>query len=253
MVEDIASISEVWARTFSRVKQEIDVPTVWLAMQAVRPLTIDGNRFIGTIPKDLRYLSMNLDSSEANGAIEQALQEIAGRPLVFHLIDGETIEDWEKEKSDLLVPPADEQFYLDTADLEFSWPMETAPVTSISEGPFAEYRGQETVYRPPLNDPEGPDGFDSWEKLNEFIAQEYKASPSVRYAHGQAKYLLKCARVFSGTIDRLMPRPGEPPDNEKERLLTKSIERLGIVLSLDPLFVSLEIMRYRMIAGKEVF
>ena len=109
-MEATTSLSEIWARTFSRVKQEVDIPTVWLAMQAVRPLTLDGNRFIGTIPKDLRYLAMNLDSNDAAHAIESALADIAGRPLAFHLIEGETVEDWEKEKAELLGEPAPDGF-----------------------------------------------------------------------------------------------------------------------------------------------
>src|SRR5579862_6977387 len=97
-------LSEIWARTFNRVKREVDIPTVWLAMQAVRPLVIENNRFVAAIPADLRYLSMNLDSSETTQAIEDALAEIAGHPLIFHLIKGTTIEDWETEKASMVEP-----------------------------------------------------------------------------------------------------------------------------------------------------
>ena len=101
------SLTEIWARVFDRVRREVAVPTVWLAMQAVRPLTIDGNFFVATLPPESQYLAINLQGFEATTAIEEALQAVTGRVLAFRLIEGQTLADWQREKgagSALAVP-----------------------------------------------------------------------------------------------------------------------------------------------------
>ena len=251
-------LSEIWARTFNRVQREVDIPTVWLAMQAVRPLVVDGNRFVATLPPDLRYLSMNLESSDAAHAIESSLEEIMGRPLAFILIEGQSVEDWEAEKAELL-GGAPMITYDDDGDLEFTeFPVDTtgqpafdAPPSFTPPPPAFGPAPTSTSTPPVYRAVAGDEGFDSWEKLNSYIGHEQKGFPLIRYPHGQARFLMHCAKHISGTMDRLMPPPGAPPDNEQERLLAKSIERLAQGLTLDPFFVSLEIMRYRQSIGRE--
>jgi len=245
-------LSEIWARTFNRVQREVDIPTVWLAMQAVRPIVVDGNRFVATLPPDLRYLSMNLESSDAAHAIESSLEEIMGRPLAFILIEGQTVEDWEAEKAELLGSAPLITFADDDDDMGPEFPVDTSDqlvfkdeeVTSLP--PAFTAAPLTTGFQAPANE-----GFDSWEKLNEYMSHEQKHFPLVRYPHGQARFLLHCARLIAGTMDRMMPGPGQPSDTAQERQLAKSIERLAVGLTLDPLFVSLEIMRYRQLTGRE--
>lgn len=247
MVNESMSLSEIWARTFNRVQREIDIPTVWLAMQAVRPIVVDGNRFVASLPPDLRYLAMNLESSDAAHAIESSLEEIMGRPLAFLLIEGQTVEDWEAEKVELLGTSPFVSFG-SMDDDEDGMPVDASaqsqPTFSAPPPAFKDSPPTYTASVPP-----GTDGFDTWEKLNEFISHEIKHFPNIRYPHGQAKYLLLCVQMMSGTMDRLMP-PGVS-DNNQDRQLVKSIERLATNLTLDPFFVSLELMRYRQSIGRE--
>jgi hypothetical protein len=246
VVNEAMPLSEVWARTFHRVQREIDIPTVWLAMQAVRPIAIDGNRFVATIPQDLRYLAMNLETSDTAHAIESALEEITGRPLAFLIIEGQTLEDWEAEKAEVLGTGP-------VGFVEEDEPTSTLP-PSFSESASSESASTASSVPPPAFAPVAAaagEGFDTWERLNEFIAHEQKHFPLIRYPHGQARYMLVCARMISGTMDRLMPGPGQPSDSGQERQLAKSIERLAANLSLDPFFVSLEVMRYRQLTGRE--
>ena len=42
--------SEIWAGVFKEVRQNLAVPMVWLAMQAAKPLTIDGHFFVAGLP-----------------------------------------------------------------------------------------------------------------------------------------------------------------------------------------------------------
>ena len=47
-----------------------------------------------------------------------------------------------------------------------------------------------------------------------------------------------------------MPPPGAPRDDAQERALAKVIERLSGIVNLDPLFLALELLRYRERHGK---
>ncbi len=51
-------------------------------------------------------------------------------------------------------------------------------------------------------------------------------------------------------MDVQMPPPGAPRDDAQERLLAKTIERLSGIINLDPLFIALELLRYRELQGK---
>ena len=91
--------TEIWARTFDIVRAELAVPTVWLAMQAAKPLAVDGNYFVAALSHQDEYLESHLQTTEATLAIEEALRTITGRVLAFRLIIGDALSDWEAQKA----------------------------------------------------------------------------------------------------------------------------------------------------------
>ncbi len=232
---------EIWAKTADRVRQEIADPTVWLAMRAVQPLVVDGSFFVAALPKHEEYLAVHLLNNQTTTAIEDALQEAAGRILAFRLIIGTSVADWEAEKareagasseaaSDPLLDPF---FDIPTGDLVPSAaPLSQAARTAPAEG------SRETA--------------PTWEKLSERLNQGYKTAPLVKYPHGQAQFVLTAVKVISDTMDVQMPPAGAPRDDAQERALAKVIERLSSIINLDPLFISLELLRYRELHGKNV-
>ena len=78
----------------------------------------------------------------------------------------------------------------------------------------------------------------------------YKTAPYIKYAHGQAQFVLTAVQIISDTMDLLMPAPGLPRDEVQERALARVVERLGTVVNLDPIFLSLELLHYRQLQGK---
>ena len=76
----------------------------------------------------------------------------------------------------------------------------------------------------------------------------YKVAPNVRYPHGQARFVLDIVRYISDTMDVLMP--GGSGDDHNEKMLSKTMERLSSTVNLDPIFLSLELFRYRASRGK---
>ena len=243
--------SEIWARAFDKVRAELDVPTVWLAMQAAKPLTIDGNYFVAGLSHQDQYLASHLQAHQATLAVEEALREITGRILAFRLIEGEALADWEEQKA---------------RDASSSRPAEAPPTflrpDEIAEPPPAFFRSEysrervEEAPAPPSPSyvPSSSDRVVSptWEKLNERLSHGFKSAPFIKYAHGQAQYILTAVKLISDTMDVQMPPSGAPRDDAQERLLIKAIERLGGITNLDPLFLSLELMRFRESQGKNI-
>ena len=227
------SVRELWLRAFNHVRDTVDVATVWLAMQAAVPIAIDGYYFVAGLAADDQYLASNLESSEATAAIEEALQSLTGRVLALRLIEGTTLTDWQAQKPAVTGQAA---------------PAAPAPAaaTNAAPPPASPRPAAEALDIP------APEPAPSWEKLNERLQQGYKAAP-IKYAQGQARFVLRAARLISDTMDSLLPAPGLPLDDAGERALAKSLERLGSIINLDPLFLALEVMRYRQAQGKETF
>ena len=220
-------LKEIWTRVFEIVRRQREMPTVWLAMQAVIPLTIDGNFFVAILPPTSQYLALNLQDNESATAIEDALRTVTGRILAFRLIAGQTVADWEREKLGETAPHIPNQ----------SVPAPAAPAPPAPVPP----RPQKTASR---------EISASWEKLNERLNHGYKTAPYIKYAHGQAQFVLTAVQIISDTMDLLMPAPGLPRDEVQERALARVVERLGTVVNLDPIFLSLELLHYRQLQGK---
>lgn len=230
-----ASIEEIWARVADRVRREVDVATVWLAMDAVNPLTIDGNFFVAALKPGMDYLAINLQGFEATTAIEESLQAVTGRVLAFRLIEGQTLLDWQREKVRTAGSAAPSR-----------------PVASTAPPPTASPTFLPGAVPPPIIQESTRTVYPTWEKLSDRLVQGYKTAPLVKYPHGQARYIMECVQMISDTMDVQMPPPGQPRDDAQERTLAKMLERLGSVTNLDPLFISLELLRYRQRVGKDI-
>jgi len=242
--------TEIWNKTFDIVRREVAMPTVWLAMQAARPLTIDGNYFVAALPVHEDYLAGHLQDNQTATAIEEALRTVTGRILAFRLITGETVADWEAQKA---------------REASTSRPAEAPPTflrpSEIAEPPPAFFRSESSLAPaaapPAAAHTPAPSASTrtvspSWEKLNERLSTGYKTTPYIKYAHGQAQYVLTAMKMISDTMDMIMPPLGAPRDDAQERMLTKTVERLSGIVNLDSLFLALELMRYRESVGKGV-
>ena len=254
---DPAHLREIWARVFNHVRTEVDVATVWLAMQAAVPVTLDGPFFVvGLSDADL-YLASNLEGAEATAAIETALQQITGRVLAFRVIEGTTALHWQAQKPtevgmDVPLP----------APPPAAAPSPTPPPSERERGqnaPSAQSVGGRSVPPPLPSQGEGRGGgsvhahlpvAQTWEKLTENLAAGYKTAPFTKYAPGQARYILRAAQMISDTMDVLLANGGATPDEPGERQLMKVLERFGAVINLDPLFIMLEVLRLRARQGR---
>ncbi len=231
--------SEIWMQVGQRVRAEIADPTVWLAMRAAQPVTIDGNFFVAGLPAQDEYLAVHLLNNQATTAIEDALRDAAGHILAFRLISGTSVADWNAEKAR---EAADEA--ADTLSPEFR-------AEFGGSGDFGD-NGLDSA--PPAGWNAPPEAArevsPTWDKLSERLNHGYKAAPFIKYPHGQAQYVLAAVKLISDTMDVQMPPAGAPRDDTQERALAKVIERLSGIVNLDSFFVALQLFRYREIQGK---
>lgn len=235
--------SQIWANVASRVRQEVADPTVWLALRAAQPLLIDGSFFVAALPPTDEYLAAHLLNAQATTAIEEALRDVAGRILAFRLIIGTSAADWAAEKAreaaGAFVPSAPDHQAAEPPPAFFR--SEATPPPAEMTAPSAA--------RPAAAEP-AREVAQTWEKLSERLNQGYKAAPFIKYPHGQAQFVLTAVKLISDTMDVQMPSAGVPRDDAQERLLAKAIERLSGIINLDPLFIALELLRYRELQGK---
>ena len=234
--------SEIWTKVNERVRREIADPMTWLAMQSAKPLLIDGNFFVAALPPQEEYLSAHLLNNQAAVAIEDALRDAAGRILAFRLIVGSSAADWQAEKA------------AESGDVEETLAGEFRG--SFDDFSPAAPAAPDHAAAPPSASAAPPeakrDVSQTWEKLSERLNLSYKTAPFIKYPHGQAQYVLTAVKLISDTMDVQMPPPGAPRDDSQERALAKVIERLSGIVNLDPLFISLELLRYRERRGKTV-
>ncbi len=233
--------SEIWAKVSDRVRQQIADPTVWLAMRAAKPLLIDGGFFVAALPKQEEYLAVHLLNNQATIAVEDALREAAGRILAFRLIIGSSAADWYAQQQAAEAGDADEEI---PDEFRGGFDDDT-PVG----GTFME--PHRPAGHPAAQEPKR-EASQTWEKLSERLSLGYKTAPFIKYPHGQAQYVLTAVKLISDTMDVQMPPAGAPRDDAQERALAKAIERLSSIVTLDPLFIALELLRYRELHGKNV-
>src|SRR5437016_3876834 len=89
-----AQVERLWKGTTEKVKVRLVLPGVWRAMEAARPLIVEGdNLVLGFAPSRSHEGGLLMDSKN-NNIIERALEEEAGRPLRVRIIEGESLDDW---------------------------------------------------------------------------------------------------------------------------------------------------------------
>jgi hypothetical protein len=84
----------LWRGALEKVKVRLVLPGVWRAMEAARPLVVEGDLLVLGFPASVAHEGGLLRDSKNSNVIERALEEEAGRPLRMRLIEGDTVEDW---------------------------------------------------------------------------------------------------------------------------------------------------------------
>ncbi len=84
---------EVRKRVFTKLPFSL---TVAETLEAVIPITLDGDHFVVGLDLAHSPMASNLAGGQVKNTIENILRQAAGRPICFELIEGTTLEEWQQ-------------------------------------------------------------------------------------------------------------------------------------------------------------
>lgn len=93
-----AALDEFWQRAMSAIKGRIIQPTMWRAIEQMKPLVIEDDTLILGLTTGLAYHASHLTSADRRNAVENVLSEMMGKRTSFRIIEGDTLEEWELTK-----------------------------------------------------------------------------------------------------------------------------------------------------------
>ena len=94
----MADVAQLWSQALPTVKNGVTGVGVWAALNAARPVALEGNVFVLGVPAMESELGGHLRLPAAKRLIEQTMTGLAGSPIQLRVIDGTTQADWDVEK-----------------------------------------------------------------------------------------------------------------------------------------------------------
>lgn len=182
-----ADVQRVWRATLEKVKVRLVLPGVWRAMEAARPLVIDGEAFVLGFPASQSHEGGLLNDSKTNNIIERALEEEAGRPLRLRIIEGDTLDDWLATRS------RDEQ------------------AQAMQKAAQERRRREASVEH-------------GWDGITEQLTRRYAEMPMRQLPQVQAVYLEEAIGVLAEAARRLL---GENATDVDHRSFARVLERVA--------------------------
>jgi hypothetical protein len=144
-------VERIWRATLEKIKVRLVLPGVWRAMEAARPLLIDGDTYVIGYPASLSHEGGLLLDSKTNNIIERALEEEAGRTLRLRIIEGETLDDWRsyqrREEEAAALQKAAQERRRREASVEHGWDSITERLTRrYAEMPLRQLPQMQALY-----------------------------------------------------------------------------------------------------------
>ncbi|MBN1458259.1 MAG: J domain-containing protein [Armatimonadetes bacterium] len=182
------------------------------AMQAAIPITLDEDILVLSMPGSERHLSGHMDTAANRNSIVNALELVTGSRVDFRLIDGSSVEDWQRLKE---------------VEKKAREGVRARNTTRASAG--------SAPARPTVRIGEGP-----WDEVIQRIHRQYQQVPKRQFPQAKARYLREALSWIAATDEELRYQDDFDEDNH-ERALARALERLASVLDLPAIFVALQL------------
>jgi hypothetical protein len=82
------------------------------------------------------------------------------------------------------------------------------------------------------------------EDVSQELHRRHSTLPGRHLCQVRAQFLLDCLDLLKGAVDEITGME-EEPDEVKQKQIDRVIERLANMVEMPPVFVALELMRYR--------
>jgi hypothetical protein len=198
---------EVRKRVFIKLPFSLGVAD---AMEAVVPITLDGENFVCGLSAQDYVLSSHLMADQVRNTIENILRQAAGRTIHFELIEGTTIDDW-----------------LEIRD--------------------RRQRAQEAVIAMARQQDETHHIEDVLNQIVSEIRQNITSTKDRNLPQVKAQLLLDVVPSLADAEEMLF---ADPAAHEARRTMARAIDRIAAFLEIPPFELALEVERYRRIAAK---
>ena len=180
-------LDKLWRWTTDQVKARTTTPALWRALEAAKPITIEGDELIlGFIVSESHQAGLLADNRTRN-TIEQVVESGLKRRLHIQVITGETIQDWEHFKA---AQAEGERLHAQSVQ-QFK--------KEISTG-------------------------DTWDAVSEQLVRKFNTLQHRSLASVQGRFLEEVIEGLAEAYGRLMP---EKPDELEERAFSRALERLA--------------------------
>lgn len=177
----------LWQYVVQQIKQRVSLPHVWRAVEAARPIVVEGDLLILAYGTETAHQAGLLADNRYRIMIEQTLQAATHRPLRFRVINGETPADWEAVKA--------------------------AEAEAVRLQAETKQQRQTRL-----------DAANTWEAVGEGLIRKFGGLNNRGLASVQGRYLTEAVAALAEAYARLMP---ETPQETDERAYTRVLERIS--------------------------
>src|SRR3712207_3220352 len=91
-------LNVLWRWVVDQVKARVSQPGVWRALEAGKPLVLDGDELVIGYGAQVGHYDGQLGDKQLRNLIEQALQAALKRTIRLHPFIGDTLEEWQGHK-----------------------------------------------------------------------------------------------------------------------------------------------------------
>lgn len=196
----------LWAEVNRLLREGAVNRALWDAAEVARPLALEGNTLIlGVTAVNFRHASY-LQTDVNRARLRELIAQCCGLDATLRVIQGETVEDWEKTK-------------------QREHDAEEKAVAGIRKA--ASFKGAEAT----------------WEAAYHEINQVFTGVRARVYGTTKARLLIKALPLlYRAEHAARAEEPGA--DEAHERQLNRALDRIATNVDLSPTAVALEYMRY---------
>jgi hypothetical protein len=206
MSEQRTDLKQFWAQVIATIKKGDINRSLWEAVEVATPIVIEEDTLVlGFAPVNMKY-SGYLKTPGNAGVVRRAIESVAGKRLEVQMIEGDTLEAWERYKERMQAASG-----------------QTEQVARFAVGHKTTLEG--------------------WQQLGQEVRSMYYEMAGRERPLNHARFLVRVIPFIAKTEDRLR---GEAPDAEElhDTELNRTFDRISSLCGIPGGLVALEYLRY---------
>lgn len=186
------NVAALWKYVSDHMKNQITLPSLWRALEAAVPLTIENDEFILGFAGEAAPQAGILQNNQYRNMLEQVIESATRRRLKLRFISGDTLADWEAEKA------------------------------RVVEAQRLQQQSREKIQRE-------MEAGNTWDAVGESLIRKLANQAGRAFPSVQGRFLEEVVATLAEAYARLMPEtPGENDERAFSRSLDRLSERLGV-------------------------